>query len=562
MRHYLGLAAFICCAIFFSACNSLPDHARYIPKNAVAVISLDAKTLGKKVAWNVITGSKLFQEMQNEMSKGQSKGMNGLDEAGIDASNTFYLYVSSDKRYKTSNRITALIPLSNAGQWEAFVKKTFPAATVKQHGDRKEAVLTGKVFASWTGKLLVVMNALPNPQNYMPGNADSTAQQSAGNDETVMEAAMNEAFEAPKDNQLINDKRFAKLQHEGHDATAWINYDQLMSDYITPQMSQMTGGISLAKNLWQDAAAATGIDFDKGRIVEVGRFYASDSLRSICKEFGATNADKGMIDKLPTQNLDLLMAWHLAPNGLKDLLNKLNVLGLANIALSSQNMDVDYILNAFTGDMAITLNDFSLKKVSDSVSAAINISDSGKVSGNFNFGLKPSMNTLFVMEINKKENFNKLLQMAVDNGLANMGNNLYAMPISGTDSVFVMVSDKYAAISNKSANVAAFISGTYKGQKLRDEAAKEVYGHPFGAFIDIQQIGNMIDPGIGGTPNDSAAIAEAKKLISDVTSGGGEFRDGAFEARTNINFVNKDENSLLELMDFGMRIKNISAAGH
>jgi len=185
MRHYFGLATFICCTIFFSACNSLPDHARYIPKNAVAVFSLDAKTLGKKVAWNVITGSKLFQEMQNEMAKGQSKeGMNSLDEAGIDASNTFYLYVSSDKNYKNSNRVTVLLPLSNATQWETFVKKTFPAATIKQQGDRKEAVLTGKVFASWTGKLLIVMNALPTPQNYYPGGEDGAAKQHAvANDE-------------------------------------------------------------------------------------------------------------------------------------------------------------------------------------------------------------------------------------------------------------------------------------------------------------------------------------------------------------------------------------------
>lgn len=63
MRQKLALIAFVAgTVLLLSACHSLPDHAKYIPKNAVAVLSVDIENLGKKVAWNAITGSKIFDE--------------------------------------------------------------------------------------------------------------------------------------------------------------------------------------------------------------------------------------------------------------------------------------------------------------------------------------------------------------------------------------------------------------------------------------------------------------------------------------------------------------------
>src|SRR3954467_11860374 len=130
MRRRLHHIIFLILTVFlFSACSKLPDHARYIPKDAVAVAGINLKSLSKKIAWNMITGSKLFKEIQKRMPQQNAKdAMMGIEKAGLEISSTFYVYVSADTRYKGGNRVTGLIPLADAARWEAYVKQVFPTA--------------------------------------------------------------------------------------------------------------------------------------------------------------------------------------------------------------------------------------------------------------------------------------------------------------------------------------------------------------------------------------------------------------------------------------------------
>ena len=72
-RHLRSTTIILLAVVFFSACNHIPDHARYIPKDAVAVAGINLKSLSKKIAWNMITGSKLFKEMQSRIPQKNAK---------------------------------------------------------------------------------------------------------------------------------------------------------------------------------------------------------------------------------------------------------------------------------------------------------------------------------------------------------------------------------------------------------------------------------------------------------------------------------------------------------
>ncbi|MCW3122735.1 MAG: hypothetical protein JWQ38_2227, partial [Flavipsychrobacter sp.] len=345
----------VCLAIaFLTACNKIPDHARYIPKDAVAVISVNLRSLSKKVAWNMITGSKLFKEMQKRIPEKSTKdAMQGIENAGIDALNSFYVYVKTDARFTAGNRVTGLVPLADEAKWEAYMKSVFPQVVVKQVGDRKEASLGTDMYIGWNKNLLIIMNTMaPAAVTDSPGTEVNTP------DLATVSAEMGNAFGIAKENSVINNKHFSKLQTEGHDMTFWLNYDQLMSQYSGDMAQKM--GMSLSGALWKDAAFTAGFDFKKGKITGDMRYYMSDDMKEIGKELGATNADKEMLERLPSQNMDMLMALHLSPKGIKTLLDKTGLLGLVNVGLSTQGMSVDNVLDAFTGDMAVVMNDFSL----------------------------------------------------------------------------------------------------------------------------------------------------------------------------------------------------------
>ncbi len=544
MRRYFHSTILLFLAIgLFSACNRLPDHARYVPKDAIAVAGINLKGLGKKIAWNMITGSKLFKEMQKRIPEQHAKdAVNGIEKAGIDALNTFYIYVKTDTRFIGGNRITGLVPLSDASQWEAYVKQTFPQVVIQQKGDRKEAKLGNNMFVGWSKSLLIIINIMPAETP-----ADGNMQQGSTVDMAALSAEMDNAFNVTKENSIVNIKRFTDLETEGHDLTFWLNYDLLMSQYMSGNVAQKMG-VSLSDELWKDAGFTAGFDFVKGKITGDMRYYMSADMKDIGTELGALNTDKDMLDRLPNQNMDMLVAMHLSPKGVKSILEKMNLLGLVNIGLSTEGLNADNVLDAFTGDMAFVMNDFSLHTES--------VTDSFMGQTVVHQNQMPTLSMSYVMKINKKEEFQKIIKLAEEvKGLQSIAGG-YAIPLDDKDSVYVMMNDQFLVVSNKYANATGMLKGDFKSQKMPEVAASQVTGHPVALYMDIQQMFKNIDATINQSSHDSAMIMESKKLLNNMSLTGGAFRDNAFEYHLDINFTNTDENSIIQLMDYGMRISD------
>jgi hypothetical protein len=559
--------------VFSSACNkSLPDHARYIPKDAMAVAGINTKELGKKIAWSTLTGNKLLDNIKKQMP--YDAALKDLGDAGIKGFSTSYIYFKADKRFEEGKRITAILPLGDAAKWEAYLKKLAPKATIKEQNGRKEADLGNGLYAGWTSDVLIVINGLkkieveiqtpmvqdtaakevvPNANTSdlsmlneedkdvikdtvakAPVNAQASVS-ATPEDVAALAVEMNDAFSVTKENSIVGNERFTKLETSGYDVTFWVNYETLMG---AVDLSGMTKGISLSNTLWKDAAMAAGINFEKGKIAGNMLYYVSNDLKEASIELGKTNIDNEMLAKLPAQNLNALLAMHLSPAGLKMILEKMGMLGFVNIAIMDQkDMTVDTIFDAITGDMVVSVNNFGLVK-----SAYEN-------SENYN----PKGDILFALKINNHDHFNKLVQLAMDNGLLikGQGDN-YTIP--GNDSIAFVINDKYLVVSNKSASVGGFLQGSGNNSI----AVNTVKSHPYGLYVDISSIMGSIDPAISHVPKDSTAIAESKKLFKDLSFMGGTFKNDVFEYKMELNFINSDENSLLQLLDFGIKMSTDS----
>ena len=211
-------------SVLVSACNRMPDHMRYIPKDAVAVAGVNLKSLSKKIAWNLITGSKLFKEMQKRLPEKSTKdAMSGIEKAGVDVLNTFYVYVKTDTRFKGGNRITGLVPLSDAGQWENYVRQVFPNVAIKEKGDRKEASLGSDMYVGWNKHLLVVINVSAVSAGEDGGSNGGRVSISSQMGSDDMSAEMENAFSVTKENSIVGNTRFTQFEAVGHDVTFWMN---------------------------------------------------------------------------------------------------------------------------------------------------------------------------------------------------------------------------------------------------------------------------------------------------------------------------------------------------
>jgi len=540
-------------ATAFAACNKAPEHVNYIPKDAAVVVGLNTNELGKKIAWDALWGNKILDELKKG---GVDTGLfKDMAQSGIKGMSTYYVYLKTDKRFDGGNKLTAILPLESASKWEAYLKKLLPETVVKQQKDRKEAFIGKNVYAGWTDKVLMVMNVMYQPMQEDPYNhldaesmqgMDSSLMAMTGErkvDEPAMIAEMDKAFANPKDNSITTIKHFNELESKGHDITVWVNYDVLMNEYVT---ADMTGGLSLSNTMWKDAAMAGGIDFEKGRIKANVQYYAAEDLKNILKEFGDQSADNDMIERMPSTALDLLLAWHLSPKAMKQMLDKTNVTGLANAALADKNINTDYILDAFSGDMVAALNSFSMK--------AYTISADSLFPGQQEMHTTNSdIDYLYAIKIGKKENFDRLLQLAVSEKLLTMQSpGHYTIGVSASPA-FITVTDKELVASNKLENAEGYLNGSFKNQQ-RAPGAQSVKGYPFGLFFDVQAMLANVDPAVAADPDQTNKLLQSKGLLSNVTFNGGKYNGEAFEYNLYVNFMDKENNALLILMDYASRM--------
>lgn len=562
MRHYLSFASLLLAVVLlFSACNNTPDHVKFIPKDASFVLGINTGSISKKVAWNILTGSELFKDLKAQNPN--DSALMDFQNMGVDLMSTSYLYVKTDKRYQSNAKVTALIPLNNPAKWEAFVKKAQPNAIIKEQNKRK-TIMGASFYAAWTDDMLVIMNpvfkqtedngALMNQYMEMlnSGKADSvqldsimTAMRMAMEpqmDEAMTMSEMDNAFNISQENSLADNKNFNKLQGEKHDISLWVNYENLGS-----AMGAMTGGITLAPGMLKDAALAAGIDFEKGKITSDMRYYVSEELKAVWQK-ADKSVDKTLVDMMPAQNLNLIMSAHIAPEALKGTLEKMGMLGVINMQLSETGMDLPYILGAFSGDMALTVTNFTLKNEVHPADSMYGIPEYSSQ--------EPSANVTYALKIGKKENFAMVMQMLVSmGGLQAQGANTFVAP--GGKGVTISYNDQYAVVVTEAPMAASFLQGSFKGQKMPHEASNEVYGHPAGLFIDVQSIFKGIPADPSRSADDQALLTNLQGLLKNLTASGGEYKGGAFAYHAELNFMNSNENSLLLLIDFANKMKKV-----
>ncbi|MBX2905459.1 MAG: DUF4836 family protein [Taibaiella sp.] len=526
-------------------CRKAPDNARYIPADVTAVVGVNLRSLSKKIAWNLITGSKLYKEIRKRMpAKNAGDVMGGIENAGLDVSNTFYVYSRRDDRFDGGNIKVGLIPLEDAVKWEAYIHQAFPDAKIIAGTGRKEASLGTGMYAGWNNELLIIINAQPAAVD----DEDADRMDDAPGNTLDIAKEMETAFMVPAGNTIMNNKRFSSFGAHRYDLSFWLDYGNVLTAYNDAGALDV-GGVSLSSSIWKDAIVTAGFEFKKGRITSSIDYYLPEHIEEATRDFGEVEADRDMLDRLPKDNLDMLLSMHISPAGVKALLEKIGLFGIANVGLTTQGLDVDYVLNAFTGDMAIVMNDFSL--------TAEMQTDEFMGEQVVHKQQRAGMSMTYVVKINQEENFKKLVQFAEQDGMIKTANG-YIFPLTSKDSVFMMIDGKYAIVSSQRKYAQGFLGGHFKKTPMKPAIAKRVYGYPFALTFDINQLFHDVDPAISNSPRDSAIIAESKKLLNSVTLRGGKYVDNAYKFDLDINFMNKDENSILELIDFGMRMNEIS----
>ena len=542
--------------LLLASCNSLPKHARYVPKDALMVLGLHTGEMSKELAWSAITGSNLLDEMRKAGGGKMPDMMKDAENAGIDFGSTMYFYTKPDTRFSGSTRMAAVLPVADAKKLDAYIRKYASGAAIRSLKDRSEVLIDGKVYIGWNEDVLIAMNTIvqnvetsetPVPDTVdgelIEGNANISMVESVDSVATATE--MDAAFHPVKGASMTDNSRFKDLENAGHDITVWLAQDALMDAYGS-RAGMM--GFTMGGGLWKGSAMATGFDFEKGRVDGSMRYYASDSMRAIAKEFGKENIDGDMLRRLPSAGLNFAAGYHLSPKAIRMMLDKMGVTGMANLALMQKGMNVDDVLGAFSGDMVVSLNNFRVETKMQEIDSVTQKE----------FGLtpapitSPAIDFVYAMKIGDKAKMTKLLSFLSSSELLQQSApNVYILPNS-TDGPTLIFNDKYLAVSEGAAGAQAFLkeaAGT-----MPEAVKKEINGHPLGMWADVQSFMTGAAQMSRGSSSDSATFNVVRNLFTTFTGHGGEFKGNASEYHMSLGFVNKDENSLVQLLHLAQQL--------
>lgn len=540
----------------FASCSKSPEHIKYIPKDASVVVGVNTAELGKKIAWDALWGSKLLEEMQQRMDK--KDAMKDMGNSGIQAMTTYYLYVKTDKRFETGSRVTAVLPMEDEAKWQAYLKKVAPQAVVKTQKDRKEALITDGMYAGWTKDVLIIMNTIYPPMDNIYNQLSNASAETYDSlyteltkqrkpDEALMTVEMDKAFNIASDNVITSKQSFVSLEKEGHDITLWMNYETLTGDYMNPSM---TGGLALSAALWKDAALAAGFDFEDGKINGQMKYYISDELKAIMKGFGEKNADKDMIERMPAEGLNMLAGCYISPDAMKGMIDKMGMTGLMNAGLAESGLNADDVFSAFSGDFALALNNFKIYNTTipaDSMYPGQQAFESQDADIQYTFAMKTG----------KKESFDKLLQLAQKTGMmVPDGSGKKYLIKSGRQDINVVIDKGFLVVSNNSAYADGYIQSTYKGGK-HSAKTEDIAKYPWGMYFDIKSMFANVSIA-SEEPKYKAMLEMSKNLLDDVTAYGGKNKGNTFEYNISVNFTDKKENSLIQLLNYASKMAELN----
>ncbi len=521
----------LCCLLLLASCGKTDKSTRYISKDAIGVISVNSGQLLKKVGLDMILSGQLFKEF---LKSGKDSTAPNLDEMGIQYLSTAYAYAVPDQRLSGKSRFMLILPLKDAAKFTALVKKQFADAKISTK-DELTLAASDNICIGWDKNTAII--AFTPPSNEW---ADMDKGATPGTDAAVvLSEEVQKTFTMPEDQSMVSNKKFADLLKAGHDISFWLNYENLMNSLPQEQIGQAGTIMASQKKLLKDAYVAGGVNFENGKITGDATYYFNSSVKAIANALEAKSANDDLLKKVQGKQLNLLMSYHINPMGIKTMLDTMGVSSFAALALKEYGLTLDEVLNAFSGDFLLAVTDFSVATESQSYTM-------GGSSVNYTKPV-PSYKATLSFKLKDKASFDKLLQLAITNQvLTSTAPNTYSAGF-----LHLITNGDYVALSDQPAVATAYLQASGNNDF---KVPSDVKNSPFGFFMDIRNSIQAVPLDLLYGKQDTALFHDGRNLLENISAHGGKVKDDHSDFHFEATFVNKEKNSLLQIIDFAKKV--------
>jgi hypothetical protein len=553
-------------AVILSSCSKTPDESRYIPKTAGLVIDLNAKQLTTKLVTNGITMDKLFDAAQSKDTANEMmKAWKDAENSGIDMQSHFFAsFVFQGQPADHKSYVAATASLKDADKFEAYLKKNIANFSLKTQNDFKY-IWEEKQHAviGWTKSTVIYVSAVdPNSlQQYAPGNngipapdADQEVVDSAVASPAALKVVDNDAevkawvaevdhlFHLKKEESAGSIEPFAKLLKEDADAGIFVNPEAI---YNSGQFTMIPANV---KKLMEGTYYTGTVDFENGKILFNGNTYMGKEIAAIYKKYGKKEIDLDMLKKYPSENITGFVSYAFDFRMIGEIIKATGMDGIVNMAITGKSgLTMDDILNAFEGQLVYVASDFAITK-----------KESPYFPGEFTEN--PSAKWIFSLKVGNKDAFNKVMTSPMlKEVFAREGDHYVTVnPMAAATMPPFSITEKFVTVGSDSVLLQQYLAG--KGSiKLPEGIESKVKGSMLGGYVNLEKVTAII-PEEKMDADEKSVSKKVKDLFKDFTvvskSEGGDVQ----HAEAVLTFKNKDQNSLVQLVNFGTEAAKVMQA--
>ncbi len=533
--HYrTKLLGAIAALLLFASCSKSNKQGKMVPKDAGFVLEMDGKSLSQKINMQELKQSDWYKQVVTEFKSDsmQSDFMKKIQDntlvSGVDSLSDFIFF--GDNSSLDGMKLVVEGGLKDAKAFESYLKMVYPEGSVSKNGDISVVAIKDKAVITWNNEKFAFGLITPsmNGMNSMGKNYGMGDNKDSANSTKLITYCKN-LYSLKDDSSLAKDEKFSDLMNTDGDIHAWVNIEKLMGASIP------MGALSMMKMdaFTQGAISTYTASFDKGKITIKSKGYSGKELSELYKKYSGGSINTDMLKNIPSQNVVGVFAFHFKPEGLKELIKLTGLDGFANLFLSREGMTTDDFIKANKGDIMLSVSDLAMKKDSFSYTGSDGIMHT-------TYSENPDSKFIFSAAIDDKDAFNKLV-------------NVVKGQAGKQDKVYYNSNANYFAIGNDENMISKYLAGAKNDQSF----IGKISGNAIGVYVDIQKILKALEPQAAKDSVNKLVWDESVKVWDNITVTGGDYSGGGYNMMMEINLLDKNTNSLMQLFKYSVRMAEL-----
>lgn len=341
----------------FTKCTQTQyHHAQYIPKEALAVVSIDLKQLYQKGNLKSLQSSAGFKKWTRELMESNDRvndiileNLNDPLVSGIDFREKVFVYTYSGGGVFSSN--TGMVAaLHNPESLEKMLRSSIKNAKVKKEEGYKYIEIDKYEAIGWNN--LVMM--------HIRSEKGATFSRRKG---LSAKSYLFSFFNLKPENSLTTNTNFNKFLTKSNDLSVWYSLQAAKKDMTAAlnfyRYSNSDQRILEEMFNFKDSYIQYTVNFEKGRVLFDTRYNLNKNLQKFYKETYGQNLSKELLSRIPHQQLLGFMGFSWNFKGVFNWLKRVEGVEQAFEKQAKEiGLSTDDLLKALQGEMVVAVTGF------------------------------------------------------------------------------------------------------------------------------------------------------------------------------------------------------------